>query len=563
MTYPAIDPLSELPGRGDAPDNYTLKSDAFFNSLLAFRLQLMALAEYLEQLVADSEQINVSALLENRIMSPSLVALFRDAEGNVPLWLEGGKLNATALAEPLLAQLNLEELRLFSAGLYPILTDAQGNVPLWLEQGKLGLTAFSESALDQLNLAEAKILSGGYLPLLKDAAGNVPMWLENGRLNVTGLAIGLRRQFCPAVASRTDLPIATDGRTLFLWRMQTAKHQRDPSQKLKVAITGDSWTEYVAIPQVLADKLYTALGQRGEGWVSVNNQGGGPYLLNDMTFSKSGWTNYDASSGDLPVYGTGIDGQYSFTTGTSAVLNFANARCTNIDIYYRNHGGTFNYSVDGASPVSVTATSAGTLGKVSITGLSLGFHSLAITTTGNTGTVVICGFRAWDNTSGGCEVIKCGNAGLDSVQLQNFVNYIAPIAADVAPDLVLVFLGTNDYRREGPSPDQYKTGLAQLIAQYRTASPNCGFIFIAPPDSNGAAITPLTAYRDALYQLCLEQRVEFYNAHDDWPSFSTANALGLWADTLHLNEAGANLMIRSLIDRFSLLPFDPESTVLE
>lgn len=393
-----------------------------------------------------------------------------------------------------------------------------------------------------------------FIPVLFDERGDVALWLEGGKLSALGISeslkatLGLRRAYAPAnkpVAS--TLPAATDGLSLHAWRSRLAKIKAGSGQA-KVLLTGDSWTEFVAIPQQLATLLHDQFGKAGEGWLSVN----GTYMLDGVTLTKAGWTVYDASTGAIPAYGTGVDGMYITAETTTATLAIGNAKATNFDIYYRKHGGTFRWRVDGGIWTTVTADTSGRLGKVSITGLADALHNLEIDTVGNSRTVVLDGFRAYSPATVGVELLKAGNAGLDSEQFSRFAGNINSIAVDFAPDVVVVMLSTNDYRRTSPTVEKYIAGLTALVAQYRTASPNTGFIFIAPADSNGVAIRPLTDYRDALYAFCINNGHEFYNMHDQWGSFAEMKALGMWVDDLHLSKKGAHALTSSLLSRFLL-----------
>lgn len=438
----------------------------------------------------------------------------------------------------------------------PLTFDEAGNVPLWLHAGALEVAGIGpEMALKIEDISGTKPVdsSNRFVPVLFDEVGNVALWLEDGYLSALGLSkaliatLGLEIAYAPANKPASSvLPTATDGRTLHAWRSRLAKVKRAGQGQAKLLITGDSWTEYVAIPQQLSSLLHAQFGKAGEGWISVN----GTYMLNGVTLAKSGWSLFDASTGAVPVYGTGVDGMYVTTAGVAATLTVGNLTCTNFDIYYRQHGGTFRWRVDGGAWTSVVADNTGALGKVSIAGLSTATHAIEIDTAANAGTVVLCGFRASTPAAVGVEILKAGNAGLDGEQLARFTSFIGPIAQDFAPDVVVVALSTNDYRRASSTVEKYIAALELLVSQYRGIAPDCAFIFIAPADSNGVAVRPLTSYRDALYAFCISHGHEFYNMYDEWGSFNRMNALGMWVDDLHLNDNGAYALASRLSSKF-------------
>ncbi|MGX8841858.1 hypothetical protein ACWWKA_32055, partial [Klebsiella quasipneumoniae] len=99
----------------------------------------------------------------------------------------------------------------------------------------------------------------------------------------------------------------TDGRSAWRWRVAKSKYKLSVGAKLKVGFTGDSWTEKRAIPQMMANILYSEYSKAGEGWINFASANGD--TLNGMTFSISGWTTYDASETTVaPTYGCALDG---------------------------------------------------------------------------------------------------------------------------------------------------------------------------------------------------------------------------------------------------------------
>ncbi|MNO09469.1 hypothetical protein D3C81_2326660 [compost metagenome] len=49
-----------------------------------------------------------------------------------------------------------------------------------------------------------------------------------------------------------------------------------------------------------------------------------------------------------------------------------------------------------------------------------------------------------------------------------------------------------------------------------------------------------------MYEWCISEGHEFYNLHDDFGTYTYENALGMFADSVHLNDSGAHAMVRSL-----------------
>lgn len=428
----------------------------------------------------------------------------------------------------------------------PLFVDRQGAVPLWLEGGKLAGVGVAEVLISSfLATVTPSPAAPGRVPLLMDANGAVPLWLEDGFLAGVGVtesfrrSIGVGAEAAPANQPLSSkLPVATDGRGLWAWKAKLAMIARGEDALARMVMVGDSWIEYVPIPAAVVDVLTGGgLPRSGLGWISVR----GAHMPDGVTFSRSGFDLYDASTGDSPVYGAGIDGHYIYTSSATAVATISNCPFTTVRIYYRNHGGTFRWRVDGGAWSTVTANNTGALGIATESGLPAASHTIEIDTAGNAGTVVICGVHV-GTADPGFEVLKAGNGNLDAQQYSRFIGGVGGIAQDLQPDLVVMCLGTNDYTRAAATPEIYVQTLAQHVQTYRASAPDCGFIFIAPADSNRTAARPLTEYRDAAYRFAIENGHEFYNMHDEWPGHARANAAGLWEDNAHVNDNGARLL---------------------
>lgn len=442
----------------------------------------------------------------------------------------------------------------------PVAVDPSGDVGLWFDSGgRLGARALSpdlEDVIFEGRVDRSSGVPGSRMPLVMDSNGRVPLWLENGRLDAIGLSDGLLAAVLgsspPFISPRSaTCPAATDGRSLMRWRGKAGLIAGgDATVKLRIGIIGDSWAEYTTIPSVLRAALEDKWANAGEGWISVNTL----YKLNGVTLSRSGWTFVDASATASFPNGVGPDGHNIHATGTSATLSISNCTATDFTILYQDLDGTFRWRIDGGSWTTVVCGDTGDKAAVVIPSLSDADHTLSIDLTGNTGTVSIHGFVATRNV-GGVELYKLGNAAIRSDHINNYYGQIGPglEAAGIELDAMIVILGTNDYQNSGSPPGTYTTALDRLGAQIRSASADVGMIYVAPADTNGDAITALTAYRDALYNLCVTAGYEFYNMHDLWGTWPVYDALGLWTDDLHVNSYGATTFVSDITRRLSII----------
>ncbi|HHH3395378.1 TPA: SGNH/GDSL hydrolase family protein [Klebsiella aerogenes] len=443
----------------------------------------------------------------------------------------------------------------------PIIVDDAGNVPVWLVDGDLAVRGVSDGFAE---LLDGRVQGKGTenftspdskVPLFVDDAGNVPLWLINGNLAVRGLDQSLVNLLSGIFNSAFQLrespltatkPIATDGRTLFKFKSKLGRVIDGVNTTARIMFTGDSWTEYVAIPQAMYNLCQEKYGVTNSSYISVNGQ----FMLNSTTFAKSsGWALYDASAVTTgPGNGCGPDGQSISTTASDQTVTITNQPCTQVNILYQDLDGTFRYRIDGGSWTVVAGGSTGVMKRLIINSLADTLHNIEIDTTGNTGMVALHGFWC-PRSAGGVEIMKCGNAGITGRGITNYYDQIQQYANFMQPDLVFVILGTNDFRTSTGTAS-YVEGLQNLVGQYKAAYPETGIVLISPARCNATGNPPSSAYRDAMANLAMELGVEFFNFHDDWDTWVVMNKYGVWVDSLHLNDSGAAGLAKSLDRHF-------------
>ncbi|EOY3612749.1 SGNH/GDSL hydrolase family protein [Klebsiella pneumoniae] len=444
--------------------------------------------------------------------------------------------------------------------LVPVVHDMAGNVPIYLENGELDAKAVTGSFSDKVagkgtviptlaEMVQKEKISPQLVPLFKDDAGMVPVYLVDGRLAVKGIDSSfVDLVYAALIGLFQPNQKYTDARTAWRWRTAKTKYKLSVTSKLKVGFTGDSWTEKKAIPQMMANILYSEYSKAGEGWINFASANGD--TLNGMSFNISGWTTYDASETTAaPTYGCALDGLCLYATGTAARITLNAVSATGLSIYYKDTTGTFRYTIDGGTPIVVTGAGTGNVTKVDITGLANGTHQLVIDLTGNANTVVIYGVYATISSTG-VEIQKFGNANITADGYTKVLGNISYFAQQLNPDIIFMIIGTNDYRL-GRTLSNFYTALSAWVQAYKTALPDTALVLIAPPQCNASGSYPLSSYRDVMRQVANENHVEFFSLYDDFPAaYATANTYGLWNDALHLNNNGADFLSRQLYKYF-------------
>ncbi|HCT6467530.1 TPA: SGNH/GDSL hydrolase family protein, partial [Klebsiella pneumoniae] len=539
-------------------DNATLVDETRQN-LIPLGRQYMTLAD------AQADIANIPVGATTYIRSPSDKALALEAINN------GGVLEPTGRAMPSQQAVDeasdsakealerVPEEKVMPA-LVPVVRDMAGNVPIYLENGELDAKAVTGSFSDKVagkgtiiptlaEMVQKEKISPQLVPLFKDDAGMVPVYLVDGRLAVKGIDSSfVDLVYAALIGLFQPNQKYTDARTAWRWRTAKTKYKLSVTSKLKVGFTGDSWTEKKAIPQMMANILYSEYSKAGEGWINFASANGD--TLNGMSFNISGWTTYDASETTAaPTYGCALDGLCLYATGTAARITLNAVSATGLSIYYKDTTGTFRYTIDGGTPIVVTGAGTGNVTKVDITGLANGTHQLVIDLTGNADTVVIYGVYATISSTG-VEIQKFGNANITADGYTKVLGNISYFAQQLNPDIIFMIIGTNDYRL-GRTLSNFYTALSAWVQAYKTALPDTALVLIAPPQCNASGSYPLSSYRDVMRQVANENHVEFFSLYDDFPAaYATANTYGLWNDALHLNNNGADFLSRQLYKYF-------------
>ncbi|HBY1005081.1 TPA: SGNH/GDSL hydrolase family protein [Klebsiella pneumoniae] len=505
------------------------------------------------------------------LVDDNFFPLFVDGIGNVPVYWDNGfavSRIATSLYQMIYADVHArlgdalnKQVTGVYPGFFPLFTDSAGNVPVYWDGG-LCASAISTGLLekiwayintiiaDALNL-KVKGISPGFVPGMTDGAGNVLFWFQNGELDAGGIGPNIggslarlyqRRMYTAAYS----IPLHTDGRTLWRWKAKKAQLKAGLAVRPHFMLTGDSWTQNNELATAIAGILHADYGDAGLGWRTVNY---GAARDGSNIFRSAGWDLYDSSpTSGVPLYGCGIDGQTINTTTNTAYFNVTNVRCTDCRIYYQDLNGKFQYGYDVGGVTQWTEVicgNSGTTKSVLLTGMPDEVRTIYLKTDGNAGRVAIHGFYLWRSGVAGCVMSKAGNAGILADQFLLFTDKIAEYLSTMQPDVICIVIGNNDYRIS-ESTATFRTALQTYMASCRSVLPDVGFILMAPPRTNGTAVTPLVDFRDVMFDLSQTLNVEFFSIYDLFDTWTEMNSLGCFVDNLHPSATGSNLIASTL-----------------
>lgn len=504
-------------------------------------------------------------------VSGDFFPFFVDGAGNVPVYWDNGfavSRIATSLYQMIYEDVHARlgdalnaQVTEVSPGFFPLFMDSAGNVPVYWNGG-LDTSAVATGLLEKiwayingiiasaLNL-NVPLISPGFVPGMMDAAGNVPFWFHDGKLDASGVGPNIRGDMVSWFQGRMysaayNIPLHTDGRTLWRWKAKKAQLKAGLAVRPHFMLTGDSWTQNNELATAIAGLLHNDYGDAGLGWRTVNY---GAARDGSGIYRSEGWDLYDSSptSGAL-LYGCGIDGQSINTMTNTAYFRVTNVRCTDCRIYYQDLNGKFQYGYDVGGVTQWTEVVCGNTGatkSVLLTGMADEVRTIYVKTDGNTGRVAIHGFYLWRAGVAGCVMSKAGNSGILADQFLLFSDKISEYLSTMQPDVITIVIGNNDYRNSDGT-QVFKTALQTYITACRAVLPDVGFILMAPPRTNGTAVTPLVDFRDVMYDISQTLNVEFFSIYDLFDTWTEMNSLGCFLDNLHPNATGSNLVASSL-----------------
>ena len=504
-------------------------------------------------------------------VSGDFFPFFVDGAGNVPVYWDNGfaaSRIATSLYQMIYEDVHARlgdalnaQVTGVSPGFFPLFMDSAGNVPVYWNGG-LDASAVATGLLEKIwayingIIASAlnqnvPLISPGFVPGMMDAAGNVPFWFHDGKLDASGIGPNIRGDMDNWFQGRMytaayNIPLHTDGRTLWRWKAKKAQLKAGLSVRPHFMLTGDSWTQNNELATAIASLLHADYGDAGLGWRTVNY---GAARDGSNIYRSAGWDLYDSSpTSGAPLYGCGLDGQSINTTLATAYFNVTNVRCTDCRIYYQDLNGKFQYGYDVGGVTQWTEVVCGNTGatkSVLLTGMADEARTIYVKTDGNTGRVAIHGFYLWRAGVAGCVMSKAGNSGILADQFLLFSDKISEYLSTMQPDVICIVIGNNDYRNSDGT-QVFKTALQTYIAACRAVLPDVGFILMAPPRTNGTAVTPLVNFRDVMHDLSQTLNVEFFSIYDLFDTWTEMNSLGCFLDNLHPNATGSNLVASSL-----------------
>lgn len=263
--------------------------------------------------------------------------------------------------------------------------------------------------------------------------------------------------------------------------------------------------------------------------------------------ASSTWANpYWTDSGGTYSGNYGNGSYFVNAAGAKVVLN--SIVCTAVDVLYvQGGGGTFSTKTDGVANGDTKATTGSPtqIMKYRVPGISGPAAAHTVEVNYVSGNSIICGFMIYSgDESTGIRVWNFAQGGLTSAQMQDPSNQKRADLATIAPSLVVVTAGANDFKT-GVTPATSKAQINTLLTQIRVKAPNASLLLNVEHElgSVGSPVAPWAEYAANYYALADERGdcavFDFWQRVGLGGPPQPAKAQGIiHADNQHYTDAG-------------------------
>lgn len=228
------------------------------------------------------------------------------------------------------------------------------------------------------------------------------------------------------------------------------------------------------------------------------------------------------------------------------------ATCDGFVVLYdvqQSGGADLNIYIDGVLQTTINTTDAGISGATesgrvwTSSAFTYGSHTLRVTRSG-TGTVMVSGaFYTNGNRTTGVQVYNAGHSGW-SVSNFESVESTYEAVVNLAPALISVFLGTNDYASGAAT---FETNLTSMVQRLKSDNPLASILLIAPYQAHDRS--GWSDFVQVVKDVAVAEETEFLDLYESMGGLgATADVYSLSDDNIHPNTKGADLMTSTIVD---------------
>lgn len=332
------------------------------------------------------------------------------------------------------------------------------------------------------------------------------------------------------------------------WDAKISNIQRaTASSTASVIWIGDSWTMGQTFAQPIASYLRYKFGDAGCGYYGASTLNVGS---TNSTFGQSitrvivgSWVE---KSGTTYVRSAGLAIDSSSTVNDSI---YYVGVMTDVAVHYmlKSSGGSFVTRIDGTSPTTVSTSGATSWSVSTITGITEGTHTISIKVASAGSGVLISGAEINRNTNG-VRIHNLGSSGSSSLSwLNQDSTSFALILQRLNPNMAIITLGVNDCAQNFLVAN-YIGNITRIVNRIKAAMPNCDIVLFSQSDIGNSYTYAWSSYLTAAKNYALANNYVYIDNYALIGSYTTANARGLYANTLHPNNVGGNVMVNSFLD---------------
>ncbi len=279
-----------------------------------------------------------------------------------------------------------------------------------------------------------------------------------------------------------------------------------------------------------ADLTSAGVTSNYNGWYGGSNQ---TMEFKGTITVGSGW-GYSASTsmGGRLLTASSATSSLSFTpVGNTDTFKFWHIRA--------GSNGTMSYQVDSGSVTNINDNGANAALSVTISGLSLASHTIKFNYVSG-GNVYVIGVESWNSAVSSVDVINAGwgasTAG-DWAASTSSPWDPATMITSIAPDLVLICIGINDWST-GVPVGTYTPQMQTLITAAVASGADVVIVTPVPSATSFASQIIQQGFVDSMADLAVTNGLMRINEFGVIGTYVAGNALGLYSDGQHPNDAG-------------------------
>lgn len=306
--------------------------------------------------------------------------------------------------------------------------------------------------------------------------------------------------------------------------------------------TTSDWVQN-SYPQQLSNMLNDSdIESSAEGFLGIGNATHNR-LTRDHRLTFSGSYGRDNT---FPVIGGYSASVPASQTGTMTFTPTEEVDTFLVHFIRGGSTGTLSLSVDGGPATVVNTSTAPNYGPI-VVNVTKGMHTLSIAS--SAGVTYVMAVEAYDTTR---VPVRITNGGWPNMETANGIVTTYPwstlnaVSTIWQPDLFIICLGINDAVNSGVNKATFKTRLSTMVDRAKLTSDVILVTFMPTSTS----ITPQAKqleFVDAIKEIGVEKGINVADFFGRVGSYAEGVARGLYADTVHPNAAGYQLMAETVL----------------